>query len=156
MQTFVDNVSLGTTGGQPTSGQLKLYAVPVGQGDSGSGNITNFSVTSAAGGGGGGNVASVSSATDLSALSLSTITGAIQDVATYRANNGSTQSRLGFATELLTVNQANLDAVTSRITDVDVASESTSLARYNILVQAGTAMLSQANQSAQSALKLIS
>ncbi|HEY8994107.1 MAG TPA: flagellin, partial [Lacunisphaera sp.] len=42
-----------------------------------------------------------------------------------------------------------------RISDVDVAEESTQMARYNILVQAGTAMLSQANQSAQTALRLI-
>jgi hypothetical protein len=51
--------------------------------------------------------------------------------------------------------KANLSAANSRITDVDVAEESTQLARYNILVQAGTSMLSQANQSAQAALKLI-
>jgi flagellin len=56
---------------------------------------------------------------------------------------------------LLTINKANLEAASSRITDVDVAEESTQLARWNILVQSGTAMLSQANQSAQSALRLI-
>jgi flagellin len=39
--------------------------------------------------------------------------------------------------------------------DVDVAEESTQLARYNILVQSGTAMLAQANQSSQSALQLL-
>jgi flagellin len=72
-----------------------------------------------------------------------------------RATNGSEQSRLGFATELVTVNKANLESATSRITDVDVAQESTQLARWNILVQSGTAMLSQANQSSQIALKLL-
>ena len=72
-----------------------------------------------------------------------------------RAVNGAEQSRFGFATELVTVNKANLEAATSRITDVDVATESTQLARWNILVQAGTAMLSQANQSAQSAMRLL-
>jgi flagellin len=88
-------------------------------------------------------------------LSLSTITNAIQNVATMRATNGAEQSRLGFASELLTTNKANLEAATSRIIDVDVASESTQLARWNTLVQAGTSMLSQANQSAQTALKLL-
>ena len=88
-------------------------------------------------------------------LALSTITTAIQSVATMRAVNGAEQSRLGFASELLTTNKANLEAATSRITDVDVASESTQLARWNTLVQAGTSMLSQANQSAQTALKLL-
>jgi flagellin len=72
-----------------------------------------------------------------------------------RANNGAEQSRLGFAAEVLTTNKANLEAANSRIVDVDVAEESTQLARWNILVQSGTAMLSQANQSAQSALRLI-
>jgi len=88
-------------------------------------------------------------------VSVANITTAIQNVATFRAANGAEQSRLGFAAELLTVNKANLEAASSRITDVDVASESTQLARWNILVQSGTAMLAQANQSAQSALRLI-
>lgn len=97
-----------------------------------------------------------SAATALSALNLSDITDAIKNVATFRAQNGAEQSHLGFAGELLSVNKANLEAASSRITDVDVAEESTQLARWNILVQSGTAMLSQANQSAQSALRLIS
>ena len=88
-------------------------------------------------------------------VALSTITTAISNIATMRASNGAEQSRLGFASQVLTVNKANLEAANSRITDVDVATESTHLARWNILVQSGTAMLSQANQSAQVALKLI-
>jgi flagellin len=91
----------------------------------------------------------------LNDINLSDITDAIQRVATMRATNGAEQSRLSFAGEVLTVNKANLEAANSRIIDVDVASESTQLARYNILVQSGTAMLSQANQSAQIALKLL-
>jgi flagellin len=93
--------------------------------------------------------------TSLGDIELSDITDAIQSVATFRAENGAEQSRLGFASEVLTVNKANLEAANSRITDVDVASESTQLARWNILVQSGTAMLAQANQSAQVALRLI-
>jgi flagellin len=96
-----------------------------------------------------------SSVTTLDDIALSDVTSAIQAVATMRANNGAEQSRLGFAGEVLTVNKANLEAANSRITDVDVAQESTQLARWNILVQSGTAMLSQANQSAQVALRLI-
>jgi len=91
----------------------------------------------------------------LGSVSVQNITDAIANVATMRANNGSEQSRLGFASELVTTNKANLEAATSRIVDVDVASESTQLARWNILTQAGTSMLSQANQSAQMALKLL-
>lgn len=96
-----------------------------------------------------------SSVSSLSSITLDDVTTALQNVATFRAENGAEQSRFTFAGELLTVNKANLEAAASRITDVDVAEESTQLARFNILVQSGTAMLSQANQSAQIALKLL-
>jgi hypothetical protein len=76
----------------------------------------------------------------LSAANLTTIKSSLEEVATFRAENGAQQSRLGFATDLLTTNKANLEAANSRIVDVDVAEESTALARSNILVQAGTAM----------------
>jgi len=93
--------------------------------------------------------------TSLGNLQLSGITTAIENVATMRAVNGAEQSRLNFASQLLTTNQTNLKAAVSNITDVDVAQETTNLARWNVLVQAGTSMLTQANQSAQTALKLI-
>ena len=93
--------------------------------------------------------------TSLASVALADISTAIERVATMRATNGSEQSRLGFASELVVVNKANLEAANSRIVDVDVASESTQLARWNILVQAGTSMLAQANQSAQTALRLL-
>lgn len=94
-------------------------------------------------------------ATALGNLSIADIKTAVENVATMRASNGAQQSRLSFASELLTVNKANLESANSRIIDVDVAAESTQLARWNTLVQAGTAMLSQANQSAQTALRLL-
>ena len=72
-----------------------------------------------------------------------------------RATNGSEQSRLSFAEDMLKVNKTNLEAANSRIIDVDVAAESTQLARFNILQQSGTAMLAQANQSSQSILRLL-
>lgn len=101
-------------------------------------------------------VGTVTAGTSLGSVSLATINTAIENVATMRANNGAEQSRLSFASELLVVNKANLEAANSRIVDVDVAQESTQLARWNTLVQAGTAMLSQANGSAQTALRLLS
>ena len=101
-------------------------------------------------------VGAVTAATALGGISsISTITTALENVANMRASNGAEQSRLSFASELLTINKANLEAATSRITDVDVAEESTQLARWNTMVSAGTSMLSQANQSAQTALKLL-
>ena len=87
---------------------------------------------------------------------VTTIQAVIQSLATLRSTNGAEQSRLTFAADMLSVNKINLEAANSRIIDVDVASESAQLARFNILQQAGTAMLAQANQSTQSILRLIS
>jgi len=96
------------------------------------------------------------SSTTAAKNAVTAIQAAIQDLATLRANNGAEQSRLTFAADMLAVNKTNLEAANSRILDVDVADESTKLARFNILQQAGTAMLAQANQSTQSILRLIS
>jgi len=100
-------------------------------------------------------VSSTTDSANLGAIDLSEITTALTRVATLRATNGSEQSRLNFASEVLTVNKTNLEAANSRIMDVDVAEESTQLARWNILTQSGTSMLTQANQSAQIALRLL-
>ena len=91
--------------------------------------------------------------TDTSAIA--SITAAIQDVATERATLGASQSRLELASTTLQIENENLSSAISRIRDVDVAVEATELARYQILVQSGTAMLAQANQTPQSVLKLI-
>jgi flagellin len=89
------------------------------------------------------------------AAAVSSITAAIQNLATLRASNGSEQVRLTFAADMLAVNKTNLEAANGRIVDVDIASESANLARLNILQQAGTAMLAQANQANQSILRLL-
>jgi flagellin len=96
-----------------------------------------------------------SSASSLGTIQLSDVTNAIQNVATFRADNGAEQSRLTFAAALVTSDQTNLTAASGQITDVDVAQESTNLAKWNVLVQSGASMLSQANQSSQIALKLL-
>ena len=62
---------------------------------------------------------------------------------------------MNFTAEQLTISKENLSAASSRIQDVDVADESTQYARYNILVQSGTAMLAQANSLPQSVLRLL-
>jgi flagellin len=87
---------------------------------------------------------------------ISVVSQAIQNLAELRANNGAEQSRMTFAADMLSINKINLEAANSRIVDVDVATESSQLARFNILQQAGTAMLAQANMSTQSILRLIS
>jgi flagellin len=86
---------------------------------------------------------------------LTAVKAAITQLATDRATIGAYQSRMNFTAEQLTVSKENLSAASSRIQDVDVAEESTQYARYNILVQSGTAMLAQANQLPQSALRLL-
>jgi flagellin len=103
-------------------------------------------------------IGSVLTSTTLAGLSsdkLSVITDALQELATMRATNGAQSSRLQHALEALEVNMTNLESANSRIYDVDVAQESTRLARNSILVQSGTAMLAQANSSSQIALRLI-
>jgi flagellin-like hook-associated protein FlgL len=80
---------------------------------------------------------------------------ALQQAADMRAQNGAEMSRINFAQDLLNINAVNLEAANSRIMDVDVASESSQLARFQILQQAGTAMLAQANTSQQSLVKLL-
>lgn len=86
---------------------------------------------------------------------ISVVTDAIQSLATLMATNGAQSSRLQFALDSLSVNKVNLEAANSRIYDVDVAAETTKLARANILVQSGASMLTQANAASQIALKLL-
>ncbi len=80
---------------------------------------------------------------------------AIDQVATERAALGASLSRLELSSSALATQNSNLEAAISLIRDVDVAQESTQFAKNNILVQAGTAMLAQANQIPQSVLKLL-
>jgi flagellin len=87
---------------------------------------------------------------------LTDVKAAIVQLATDRANVGANVSVLSSYSAQLGVLRDNLTAANSRIKDVDVADESTQFARYNILVQAGTAMLAQANATPQSALRLLS
>jgi len=80
---------------------------------------------------------------------------AISQLAADRASIGSNIESLTMYSDQLGTLKNNLSAANSRITDVDVASESTNYAKYNILVQTGTAMLAQANALPQSALRLL-
>ena len=101
------------------------------------------------------NVAAVTGAANIGVLTTAQVSTAITNVASSRAQNGADSSRLGFSADMLAINRTNLEAANSRIVDVDVAEESTRLARNNILVQAGSSMLAQANASSQSALRLL-
>jgi len=94
-------------------------------------------------------------AINLSDISVGVFTQAIQNVATLRADNGASMSRLRFAGEEMALQETNLIAAKGRITDVDIAAESTRLAKYNVLVQASASMLAQANSSTDVALMLL-
>jgi flagellin len=99
--------------------------------------------------------ANAASAVSITTLGISFFTSALENIATLRAENGATMTRLQFSEDHLRLSTANLEAANSRIMDVDVASESTALARYNILSQASAAMLAQANMSQNTALLLL-
>jgi len=89
------------------------------------------------------------------AAALVLVKSAITNVAAHRATIGADLSRLMMTNDHLSVLSENLSASVSRIKDVDVATESAKYAKYNILVQSGTAMLAQANSLPQSALRLL-
>lgn len=86
---------------------------------------------------------------------LTAVKNAISQLASDRATIGAFQSRLNFTSDQLTISKENLTAASSRIQDTDVAEEATQYARFNILVQSGTAMLAQANTLPQSVLRLL-
>ena len=86
---------------------------------------------------------------------LATLDTAITTVAGERANLGAQQNRLTAAVDNLTSRVTNLDESRSRIEDTDFSAESTKLAAAQILSQASTAMLAQANQSAQGVMNLL-
>ena len=92
---------------------------------------------------------------NLSDISIGVFTQAIENIATLRADNGASMSRLQFAGEEMATQETNLVAAMGRITDVDIAAESTRMAKYNVLLQASAAMLSQANSSTDVALMLL-
>ena len=123
-------------------------------------NFTSDSSTAAAQIGSAGVTKSLASATyastlDIGDLGISFFTKALENIATLRAENGATMARLQFSEDHLRLSKANLEAANSRIMDVDVAEESTQLAKFNILAQASAAMLSQANATQSTALMLL-
>ncbi|MCX7971390.1 MAG: flagellin, partial [Negativicutes bacterium] len=86
---------------------------------------------------------------------ITIVNSAISYVSQQRANIGAVQNRLEYAIENLSVSDVNTTAAESRIRDVDMASEMMNFTKYNILSQAATAMMSQANQQPQMVLQLL-
>ncbi|HKE81242.1 MAG TPA: flagellin, partial [Solirubrobacteraceae bacterium] len=87
--------------------------------------------------------------------SISAIDAAIDQVSATRAGFGAVQNRLDHALAVAGTYQENLTSAESRIRDVDMAEEMVNLTKNQILQQAGTAMLAQANQAPQAVLQLL-
>jgi flagellin len=86
---------------------------------------------------------------------ITSVDAAIQAVSAMRGNLGAVQNRLAITINTIAITAENLSAAESRIRDVDVAYETTQLARNTILQQASIAMLAQANAQPQVALQLL-
>jgi len=89
------------------------------------------------------------------ASAISNIDAAIDNVSSQRAKLGAVQNRLEYSLDNVSIYQENLVAAESRIRDVDMAAETVTLTKNQILAQAGTAMLAQANQAGQGVLSLL-
>lgn len=128
-----------TTDPDPTSANKFTFANPDLSSDAIYTSLSSLSVTT-----------SSSAATALDAVK-----SALTKLASDRAAIGSTESRMNYTLEHMQVTKENLTAASSRIQDVDIAVQATEMAKYNIMVQAGTAMLAQANTTTQVALRLL-
>lgn len=115
------------------------------------GNMAASGASSLFGATGAGNISSASSAS----AAITAVASAIGTVSTERAKLGAVQNRLEHKINNLNATIENLAASESRIRDTDMAEEMVSFTRSQILLQAGTAMLAQANQSAQGVLQLL-
>ena len=91
----------------------------------------------------------------LGAISVGVITQALENISYLRAQNGGTHSRLAFNAESLVTQKTNMRAALGRMVDVDMAEESTNLAKYSFLSQAAASVLSQANTNTDIALMLL-
>jgi flagellin len=92
---------------------------------------------------------------NVSTASAADLSDAIQQVAGGRASLGAAQERLNLAAATVQTQSMNLQSAMSQITDVDVAAQSTALAKYNVLVQVDAAILAQANTTSEAVLKLL-
>ena len=138
-------------GGAATLANTEIGSVAGGAGNPMATNLSGFTST--------GMLASVSVDGAAAASSydntLNAIDAAIEGVATQRATFGATMNRLEYAVDNLASSSLATATARGRIEDANYATETTSLARSQIIAQAGTAMLAQANQKAQSVLALL-
>jgi flagellin len=92
---------------------------------------------------------------DLQDISVGVITQALENISFLRSQNGGVQSRLTFNLTSISSQKTNMRAALGRVVDVDIAEETTNLAKYSILQQSAASILAQANQSTDVALMLL-
>ena len=109
--------------------------------------ITGFNATFAVAAGG--------EMLDLQDISVGVITQALENISFLRSQNGGVQSRLTFNLTSISSQKTNMRAALGRVVDVDIAEETTNLAKYSILQQSAASILAQANQSTDVALMLL-
>ena len=97
----------------------------------------------------------VANALSVDAVSVGVITKVLENIAYLRAQNGGGMSRLSFQLDSIAMQKTNMQSAISRVVDVDMAAETTNLAKYSILTQASAAVLSQANANMDVALMLL-
>jgi flagellin len=148
----------GVTAFLADDGKSIEYRATVGEGQTAASaqiaGIANFAATGAAAGSVGMDQMNIK--TQAGAWeSLQRIDSAIDKVNSARADLGAIQTRFEKSIENIDIMQENISAARGRITDADFAKETANLSRTQILQQAGTAMVAQANQLPQNVLKLL-
>jgi flagellin len=148
-------------------GKTEFNGIKLLDGTGGSGGVVSFQVganagetvsvttVDVAGASGTGAIDAVNSTATWEAVSLTDIDTAIKNVSALRGDFGAVQNRLEHRLNNLATYQENLVASESRIRDVDMAQEMVQFTKLNILSQAGTSMLAQANQAPQNVLSLL-
>ena len=147
--TASGSLSVLSTNDLSTGNAISIVQMNLGSTTTGVGSIGVLASSRVATSGG------VTGYSSLTSITSSEITSFVNTIATFAATNGAEQSRLNFASQLATNDRTSLQSANSSISDTDIAQATTALAKWNVLVQAGTSMLTQANNSAQTVLKLI-
>lgn len=135
-------------------GSTATVTIQSGANDADTVDLTMADLTSLAASGGAAGSYDVSTATAANTL-LGTLDGELDSINSARAALGAGQNRLESVVNNLTNNATNLSDARSRIEDADYSAETTALAKAQILSQASTAMIAQANQSQQNVLSLL-
>ena len=134
--TVKQNLSIGHTHSSGVSGNSSARAI-------GTTEIVTFASET------------VTGTLSLGQISVGVITQALENIAFLRAQNGGVASRLAFNSESLVQQKTNMRAALGRMVDVDIAEETTNLAKFSVLSQAAASMLAQANANTDLALMLL-